>query len=105
MTNLGKYTFGSIVREMTVGLNEYSKSVHATAKLVTDICSPKMKRKAMAREKPSRKQKTGGKKLLRRELSTLSELERSINVKERMYRKLKKKYKLNKEKIKKVRKQ
>ena len=46
-----------------------------------------------------------GKKLLRGELSTLSELERSINVKERMCRKLKKKYKLNKDNMKKVRKQ
>ena len=105
MTNLGKYTFGSIMREMTVGMNEYSKLVYATAKVVTDICSRKRKRKVMAREKPSWKQKTGEKKLLRGELSTLSELERSINVKERMCRKLKKKYKLNKENMKKVRKQ
>ena len=61
MTNLGKYTFGSIMREMTVGMNEYSKLFDATAKGVTDICSRKRKRKVMAREKPSWKQKTGEK--------------------------------------------
>ena len=44
MTNLGNYTSESIVREMTVGMNEYNELVHATAKLVTELCSPKKKR-------------------------------------------------------------
>ena len=41
MTNLGKYTYESIVREMTAGMNEYNELVYATAKEVTELCSPK----------------------------------------------------------------
>ena len=44
MTNLGNYTFESIVREMTVVMNDYNKLVYAAAKVVTE-CSPKRKRK------------------------------------------------------------
>ena len=45
MTNLGNYTFESIVREMTVGMNEYNVLAYATAKVVTESCSPKKKSK------------------------------------------------------------
>ena len=55
MTNLGNYAFESIVREMTVGMNEYEELVYATAKVVTELCS--LKRKVNARKKPSWKQK------------------------------------------------
>ena len=41
MTNLGNFAFESIVREMTVGMNEYNELVYATAKVVTELCSPK----------------------------------------------------------------
>ena len=100
MTNLDNYTFESIVREMTVGMNEYNELVYATAKVVTELCSPKKKRKVNARNKPSWKQKIQKEiEHLRRELSILSELEKSINVKGKMCRNLMRKYKLNKENI------
>ena len=49
MTNLGNNTFESILREM----NEYNELVYATAKVVTELCSSKRKRKVYARQKPS----------------------------------------------------
>ena len=86
--------------EMTVGMNEYSKLVYATAKVVTKICSPKSKRKFNARKKPSWKQKMEKEiKDLQGELSILSELERGINVKRKICKKLKRKCKLNEENI------
>ena len=53
MTSLGNYAFESIVREMTVGMNECNELVYATAKVVTELCFPKKKRKVNARKKPS----------------------------------------------------
>ena len=47
----------SIVRDMTVGMNEYNELVYAAAKVVTELCCPKRKRKVNARKKPSWKQK------------------------------------------------
>ena len=41
MTNLGNYAFDSIVREMTVRMNDYNELVYVTAKVVTELCSPK----------------------------------------------------------------
>ena len=99
MTNLGNYIFESIVRDMTVGMNEYNELVYATAKVVTKLCSPKRKRKVNARKKPSWKQK------MEKEIEHLwgtihlSELERGMNVKGKMCRNFKRKYKLNKENI------
>ena len=52
MINLDNYTFESIVWEMTVGMNKYKELVYATAKVVSEVCSPK-KKKANARKKPS----------------------------------------------------
>ena len=86
--------------EMTVGMNEYSKLVYATAKVVTKICSPKSKRKFNARKKPSWKQKMEKEiEDLQGELSMLTELERGINVKRKICKKLKRKCKLNEENI------
>ena len=100
MTNLGNYTFESIVREMTVEINEYNELVYATAKVVTELCSPTRKRKVNPRKRPSRKLKMEKEiEHLRGELSIVSELQRGINVKGKMCRKLKRKYKLNKENI------
>ena len=45
MTNLGNYTFESIVRDMTVGMNQYNELGDAAAKVVTESCFPKTKRK------------------------------------------------------------
>ena len=75
MINLGNYTFESIVKEMTVGMNKYSELVYATAKVVTELCCPKRKRIVNARWKqnPSWKQKKGKEtEHLRGELSILS---------------------------------
>ena len=41
MTNLGNYTFESILRQMAVGMNEYNELVYATATVVTKLCSTK----------------------------------------------------------------
>ena len=96
---MGNYAFESIAREMTVGMNEYNEPVYATTKRVTILYSPK-KKEVNARNKPSRKQKM---ELviehLRGKLCILSESESVINVKGKMYRKLKRKYELNKENI------
>ena len=100
MTNLGNYTFESIVREMRVGMNEYNELVYPIAKVVTKLCSPTRKRKVNARKRPSWKLKLEKEiEHLRGELSILSELERGINVKGKMCRELKKKYKFNEENI------
>ena len=37
------YALESIVREMTLGMNEYNELVYITAKVVTELCSPKKK--------------------------------------------------------------
>ena len=80
---------------MTVEKNEYNKLVYATAKVVPDLCSLKRKKKVNARKKPSWKQKMEKEiEHLGGELSILSELERGINVKGKISRKLKSKYKL-----------
>ena len=85
---------------MIVGMNEYNELVYATAKVVTELCSPKKKRKVNTRKKPSWKQKMEKEiEHLGGELSILSELERGINVKRKMRRKLKWKYKFNEENI------
>ena len=47
MTNLGNYALESIVREMTLVMNEYNELVYTTAKVVTELCSPKKKIKVM----------------------------------------------------------
>ena len=95
MTNLSSYIFEGTVREMTVEKNEYNKLVYATAKVVPDLCSLKRKKKVNARKKPSWKQKMEKEiEHLGGELSILSELERGINVKGKISRKLKSKYKL-----------
>ena len=57
MTYLGNCTFESIVRDMTVGMNEFNKLVYRTTKVVTKLCSTKRKIKVNARKKPSWKQK------------------------------------------------
>ena len=57
MTYLGNCTFESIVRDMTVGMNEFNKLVYTTTKVVTKLCSTKTKIKVNARKKPSWKQK------------------------------------------------
>ena len=44
MTNLGNCTFESIVRDMRAGINKYNKLVYTTAKVVTELCSPKRKK-------------------------------------------------------------
>ena len=81
-------------------MNEYNELVYATAKVVTELCSPKKKRKVNTRKKPSWKQKMEKEiEHLGGELSILSELERGINVKRKMRRKLKWKYKFNEENI------
>ena len=58
MKNLGNYTFESILREIPLGMNEYNRLVYATAKVVTELCSLKKKRKVSARKKTTWKQKT-----------------------------------------------
>ena len=74
---------------MTVEMNE-----------VTELCSPKSKKKVNARKNPSWKQKMEKEiENLRGELSILSELEKVINGKGKMCRKLKRKYKLNEENV------
>ena len=50
MTNLDNCTFESIVRDMTVGMNELA---YAKAKVVIKLSSPKRKRKVNARKNPS----------------------------------------------------
>ena len=81
-------------------MNEYNELDYAAAKVVTKLCSPKRKRKVNARKKPLLKQKIEKKiQHLQGELSILSELKRGINVKGKMCRKLKRKYKLDKENI------
>ena len=57
LTNLGNYSCGSIMNKVTVGMNEYNELVYATAKVVTEVCSPKEKRKLNAKKKPSWRQK------------------------------------------------
>ena len=57
MKNLGNCTFESILRETPLGMNEYNKLVYATARVVTELCSPKKKRKVNARKKTTWKQK------------------------------------------------
>ena len=95
MTNFSSYTFESIMREMTVGKNEYNEPVYATAKIVPDLCSLKRKEKVNARKKPSWKQKMEKEiEHLGGELTILSELERGINVKGKISGKFKRKYKL-----------
>ena len=82
---------------MTVGMNEYNKLVYATAKVAIKFCSHKRK-KVNATKKPSWKQKIKeGIEHVWGELSIVNELERYINMKVKICRKLKKKYKLNKE--------
>ena len=83
---------------MAVGMNEYNELV-VTAKVVTKLCSPKGERDVNVRKKPSWKQKMKTEINICRGLSTASVLERGINLKEKMCKKLKRKYKLN-EKIK-----
>ena len=79
-------------------MNEYTELVYATANIVTELCSPKRKRKVNARKKPSWKQKMEKEiERLRGELSMLSELDRGINVKGKICRNSKRKYKLNEE--------
>ena len=69
--NLDNYTFESIVRDMTLGMNEYNELVYATAKEITKLCSPKRKKKN-ARKKPLWKLKIEKEiEHLRRELSEL----------------------------------
>ena len=84
------------MNKMAVGMNEYNELVYATAKVVTEVCSPKEKRKLNAKKKPSWGQKMETEHL-QEELSILSELERGTNVKGKMCKKLKRKYKLIKE--------
>ena len=97
---MGNYTFESIVRDMTVVINEYSELIYTTAKVVSKLSSPKMKRKVNARKKPSWKQKMEKEiEHLRGELSILSNLERTIKVKGKVCRKLNRKYKLNEKNI------
>ena len=96
LTNLGNYSCGSIMNKMAVGMNEYNELVYTTAKVVTEVCSPKEKRKLNAKKKPSWGQKMEIEHL-QEELSILSELERGTNVKGKMCKKLKRKYKLIKE--------
>ena len=80
-------------------MNEYNELVYATVKVVTELCSPE-KKKVNARKKSSWEQKMEREiEHLQVELSVLSELERCINVKGKMCRKLKRKYKLDKENI------
>ena len=57
MTTLGNCTFKSIVREMKIGMNEYNELVYTAVKVVSELCSPKRKRKVNARMKPPWKQK------------------------------------------------
>ena len=84
---------------MIVGMNEY-ELVYATAKVVTELCSLKKNRKVNARKKLSWKQKMEKEiEHLGGELSILSGLERDMNVKRKMGRKLKWKYKFNEENI------
>ena len=45
------------MNKMAVGMNEYKELVYATAKVVTEVCSPKEKRKLNAKKKPSWGQK------------------------------------------------
>ena len=81
-----------------VEMNEYTELVYATANIVTELCSPKRKRKVNARKKPSWKQKMEKEiERLRGELSMLSELDSGINVKGKICRNSKRKYKLNEE--------
>ena len=99
MTNLDNCTFESIVRDMTVGMNESNELAYAKAKVVIKLSSPKRKRKVNARKNPSQKQKMEKEiEHLRGELSILSELVRGVNVKGKMCRKLKRKHKLNSKK-------
>ena len=53
MTNLDNCTFESIVRDMTVGMNESNELAYAKAKVVIKLSSPKRKRKVNARKNPS----------------------------------------------------
>ena len=41
MTNLGKDAFESIMRETTVGMNEYNEPLYTTAKVVAELYFPK----------------------------------------------------------------
>ena len=45
MTNLGNYTFESIVKEMAVATKEYNNLGYVIAKVVAELCSPKKKSK------------------------------------------------------------
>ena len=43
--------------EITVGMNKFNEQVYVTAKTVSEVYSPKGKRKVNARKKPPLKQK------------------------------------------------
>ena len=90
MANLGNYKFQSILKEMAVGMNEYNGLVYATDKVVRNYILLKGKEKSQ-KETFMEAENGKGNKHLRRELSIMSELQRGINVKGKMSRKLKRK--------------
>ena len=101
---LANLAMGSIIWEISPDLTKYNEVLHATAKVMIELCSDSMKTKK--KKNPNRQKKPMWKEKIEselermwEELSILTELQRGINVKGRACRTLKRRYKINKDSI------
>ena len=99
---LANLAMGSIIWEISPDLTKYNEVLHATAKVMIELCSDSMKTKK--KKNPNRQKKPMWKEKIEseiermwEELSILTELQRGINVKGRACRTLKRRYKINKD--------
>ena len=102
-TELGNLAIGSsIIGEISIDLTKCNEVLYATAKIMAELCSDSMKtkkkKKPHRRKKPMWKEKIEREIEYMRELSTLIELQRGINVKGRVCR-ISKRQKINKDNI------